>query len=131
MSESNTTLIFVYRAERGIFNTLSHTMHRVFSPATYECRLCQFTSSAFGMLRLWKEYLETRSEAKVFYHRKEFTADFPEMTEDPPLILASRQGDPRPQVLLYQADIESCADLNELILKLEHALASSSETTNT
>jgi hypothetical protein len=131
MPENKTTLIFAYRAERGIFNALSHTMHRVFSPATYKCRLCQITFSAVGMLHPWKAFLESRPEAKLFYHRKEFTADFPEMTEEPPLILASRQGDPRPQVLLYQADIESCADLNELILKLEHALASSIETTNT
>jgi len=83
MPEKNSTLIFVYRAERGIFNSLSHTMHRVFSPATYECRLCQITFSAVGMLHPWKEFLESRPEAKLFYHRKEFTADYlltPEFT---------------------------------------------------
>ncbi len=131
MNESNTTLIFVYRAERGIFNALSHTMHRVFSPATYECRLCQITFSAVGMLHPWKDFLESRPEAKLFYHRKEFTADFPGITEEPPLILASRQGAAQPQILLNRTDIETCADLDELILKLEQALASSTEATNT
>jgi hypothetical protein len=45
MSEDVTTLIFVYRADRRIFNTVSHTMHRLFSPETYECPLCQITFS--------------------------------------------------------------------------------------
>ncbi len=122
MPEQHNFLIFVYRAERGIFNTISHSMHRVFSPATYECRLCQFTSSAFGMLKLWKTYLESRPETKLFYHRKEFEATWPDIGEEPPLILESFSPLEQPRVLLGRHDIESCRNPQDLIQKLDRAL---------
>jgi len=118
MPEKNSTLIFVYRAERGIFNSLSHTMHRVFSPATYECRLCQITFSAVGMLHPWKEFLESRPEAKLFYHRKEFTADYPQVTSEPPLILKADPDSLSPEILFGCQEIENCADVDELIDQL-------------
>ena len=120
--EKQPTLIFAYRAERGFFNTLSHTMHRVFSPETYECRLCQFTFSAVGMLRPWKEFLESRPEAKIFYHRKEFQAAFPEVKEELPLILESNPNSNKVRVLLDRSAIESCSELEELIESLERKL---------
>ena len=116
------TLVFAYRAEKGIFNTISHTMHRVFSPATYECRLCQFTFSAIGMLRPWKEFLESRPEAKLFYHRKEFEEDFANIAAELPLILKMEPDDSAPEILLDRAGIESCNDILDLIDKLEHLL---------
>jgi hypothetical protein len=118
MPESATTLIFAYRAERGIFNSLSHTMHRVFSPATYECRLCQITFSAVGMLRPWKDFLESRPEAKRFYHRKEFVAAYPQVTAELPLILKTDPDSPSPEILLGREEIENCDDVDELIDKL-------------
>lgn len=118
MSENVTTLIFVYRAERGIFNAVSHTMHRVLSPETYECRLCQFTFSAVGMLRPWKDFLDSRPEAKLFYHRKEFESAYPTIKEELPLILRMEAGKPELEILLGRSEIENCANVDELIDKL-------------
>ncbi len=119
------TLIFVYRADRGFFNTISHTMHRIFSPETYECRFCQFTSSAFGMLRPWKDFLGSRPEAKIFYHRRGFEAAYPDVTSELPLILRDYSTGSQPEILLDRSDIEKCRDLNDLIEKLERALEQS------
>ena len=124
MTKDPATLILAYRAQRGVFNTINHTMHRVFSPATYECRLCQFTFSAIGMLRPWKNFLESRPEAKIFYHRREFTEDFPEITAELPLILKMEPGDSQPRILMDRDDIESCDDVDELMDRLERALDS-------
>lgn len=126
MPDKATTLIFVYRADRGFFNTISHTMHRVFSPHTYECRLCQITSSAVGLLRPWKGFLDSRPEAKAFYHRKEFEAAYPDINAELPIILETTSADPKPEVLLNKNDIESCRDLDDLIEKLEQALEDAS-----
>jgi hypothetical protein len=115
-------LIFVYRADRGLFNAVNHTMHRVFSPATYECRLCFFTTSTFGLLKPWKQFLDSRREKKLFYHRKEFEATGLDVDKEPPLILASTHPNSRLCVLLDRSQIESCADLDELIQKLKQAL---------
>ena len=93
-------------------------MHRVFSPATYECRLCQITFSAVGMLRPWKDFLESRPEAKRFYHRKEFAAAYPQVTAELPLILKTDPDSLSPEILLSREEIENCADVDELIEKL-------------
>lgn len=130
MTKASPTLIFAYRAKSGIFNTISHTMHRVFSPDTYECRLCQFTFSVIGMLRPWKNFLESRPEAKIFYHRKEFSKNFPNVTAELPLILMMKANDLEPQILLNHSGIESCADIEELIHKLECALEDADDGTN-
>ena len=127
MRAQPTTLIFAYRADRGIFNTITHTMHRVFSPATYECRLCQFTFSAVGMLKPWKNYLESRPEAKIFYHRREFRKDFPKITAELPLILKMEPGDSLPRILMDRDDIESCKDVDELMHRLKQAHDAPSE----
>ena len=122
MRAQPTTLIFAYRADRGIFNTITHTMHRVFSPATYECRLCQFTFSAVGMLKPWKNYLESRPEAKIFYHRREFRKDFPKITAELPLILKMEPDNSHPRILMDRDDIEGYEDVDELMHRLEQAL---------
>lgn len=121
------TLIFAYRAKSGIFNTITHTMHKVLSPATYECRLCQVTFSAVGMLRPWKEFLESRPEAKVFYHRREFAAEFPGITAELPLILKMEPDQSLPRILMDHDDIENCEDVDELIHRLAQILEAPAE----
>jgi len=119
--KNRATLILAYRAEKGIFNALTHTLHRVFSPDTYACRLCYFTNSAFGMLRPFKNYLEKRPERIKFYHRREFRNAFPEIDAELPLVLLQEPDAEKPHILLDRAGIESCSNLAELIGKLEDA----------
>lgn len=124
------TLTFAYRAERGTFNALTHTLHRVFSPETYECRLCYFTHSSSGMLRPFKDYLENRPEDIAFYHRKEFQSAFPEIDAELPLVLLQEPDSEKPHILLDRADIESCSRLSDLIEKLENASHTINSTTH-
>ena len=37
------SLLFVYNADSGFFNTLADIGHKLFSPATYPCQLCAIT----------------------------------------------------------------------------------------
>jgi len=43
------TIVFVYNADGGLFNTLSNIVHKIFSPETYRCKLCSITYSVLGM----------------------------------------------------------------------------------
>jgi len=70
------------------------------------------------MLRPWKDFLESRPEAKRFYHRKEFAAAYPQITDELPLILKTGPDSPSPEILLGRQEIENCADVDELIEKL-------------
>ncbi len=65
------TLIFVYNANSGLFNTLTDMAHKIFAPATYACNLCALTHSNFGMRKEWKQFIEGLGRAVEFLHADE------------------------------------------------------------
>jgi len=67
-----TKLIFVYNADSGMFNTLSDMAHKIFSPNTYECQLCQITHGNFSMRDNWKEFMAGISLPVEYLHRDEY-----------------------------------------------------------
>jgi len=79
-------LVMVYNADDGLFNAITDSIHKVFSPSTYECRLCSFTYGLVGMLRTWKQYLESIPMEKTFYHRPAFAKDYPDVKDALPAI---------------------------------------------
>lgn len=107
-------LILVYNADDGMFNAITDTIHKVMSPETYECRLCQFTYGMVGMLKKWKNFLETISFKKEFLHRNEFKSAYPDRNEDLPAIFIAN--DENKLELLVSADeMNGCDDLDALI----------------
>jgi hypothetical protein len=66
-------LIFVYNATSGFRNSFIDSAHKIFSPKTYECSLCDITFGIFKERAIWKKFrLETKREM-VFLHKDEFT----------------------------------------------------------
>jgi len=76
MSHNKKSLIFVYNADSGMFNTLSDIAHKIFSPDTYECNLCAITHSHFSMRKTWADFLETLNIELAFLHRDEWHQQF-------------------------------------------------------
>jgi hypothetical protein len=70
------TLVFVYNADSGLFNTLTDIAHKVLSPSTYACNLCALTHSPFGMRADWKHFLAELGQPLDFLHRDEFRRRF-------------------------------------------------------
>ena len=66
------TLVFVYNADAGFFNAVTDSVHKLLSPQTYACRLCQITHGTFGMLRSWRDVVAGLPCPVEFYHRDEF-----------------------------------------------------------
>jgi hypothetical protein len=67
-----TSMLFVYNADSGMFNTLTDIAHKIFSPQTYECNLCAITYGNFTIRAEWKEFLESLEIGLEFLHRDEF-----------------------------------------------------------
>lgn len=122
---SDTTIVFVYNAEEGFFNALSDTIHKVFSPETYQCSLCRFTYGLTGMVLPWKNYIDSLKERPVFLHRTEYKKAYPEFHADLPIIFLDR--DSAQTVLMTAQQIKECGDLETLIQRLSKRL---SEETN-
>lgn len=96
-------LIFVYNADSGLFNTFADIGHKIFSPATYPCDLCQLTHGYFSERTSWRAFVERLPIECEFLHRDQFAAQFPDITE------------PLPAVFLAHADqLERCMSAAEL-----------------
>lgn len=69
-------LIFVYNANSGARNALMDSMHKVFSPSTYECKLCDITYGLVSENRTWKKFRRNSERKMVFLHKDEFAKQY-------------------------------------------------------
>ncbi len=106
-------LIFVYNADQGVFNAITDTIHKVLSPSTYECQLCQFTYGMTTMHKKWRDYLVNLDVETVFLHRDEFLKKYPAIKVELPAIFVDDAGQMRP--FLTAEEINACSNLDALI----------------
>ncbi|TAI46881.1 GTPase [Flagellimonas allohymeniacidonis] len=69
-------LIFVYNANSGARNAILDSMHKVFSPATYDCNLCDITFGVVSENRAWKKFRKEHSADMMFLHKDEFNKQY-------------------------------------------------------
>ena len=74
---SGTSLLFVYNADSGFFNTLADIGHKLFSPATYPCQLCAITHGVLAERGAWRDFIGALDLPCEFLHRDQFQARFP------------------------------------------------------
>ncbi|PRX57874.1 GTPase [Flagellimonas meridianipacifica] len=69
-------LVFVYNANSGKKNAIVDSLHKVFSPSTYDCNLCDITYGVISENRTWKQFREDSTHDMIFLHRDEFTKKY-------------------------------------------------------
>lgn len=69
-------LIFVYNANSGTVNGYKDVLHKIFSPKTYECSLCEITYGVFSEKKSWKKFRETSNIEMKFLHKNEFLKEY-------------------------------------------------------
>lgn len=118
------TIVFVYNADSGLFNTLTDIAHKIFSPQTYECNLCAITYGNFGIRQEWQEFLETLDAELEFLHRDELLRDYGLAEVKLPAIF--RKSDAGLQLWISADEINQCRELAELKLMIRSRLATHS-----
>ena len=113
-------LVIVWNANGGWQHALMDSLHKVVSPGTYSCKLCQLTHGLAGPKAEWSKYIETIGGKVVIYHREEFkksliAENFPGIELPVVLIRRSEQW----QILLSKAEILQLKNLNELLNELK------------
>ena len=69
-------LIFVYNANSGFLDKIIDGAHKIMSPSTYDCNLCNITFGTFTEDELWKAFRENSAVSMEFYHKDEFLKQF-------------------------------------------------------
>ena len=105
-------LLFVYNADSGLFNTISDIGHKIFSPQTYDCRLCAITHGYFVERKAWRTFIEALAAECEFLHRDEFRRRYPANDTSLPAVLRVTRDGPVP--CMDSTQVAGCADLGDL-----------------
>lgn len=111
-SPQDTSLVFVYNADTGLFNTLADIGHKIFSPQTYQCDLCMLTHGYLSERGEWREFVEGLPLAAQFLHRDEFKRDYPQLDVAMPAVFLRQQGEMR--LCVNAGSLHDCNSLQEL-----------------
>lgn len=69
-------LIFVYDADSGTRNVVLDRVHKIVSPSTYGCNLCNITHGLFRENRKWKHFRQESAYQMIFFHKDEFLKQY-------------------------------------------------------
>jgi hypothetical protein len=120
MKEAPVKLVFVYNADSGLFNTVTDIAHKIFSPKTYNCKLCALSHGYFTEHKEWRTFIESLEIPMEFLHRDEFLQKYGEHKAELPAVFRS-QGDSL-MLCISRDELEACDDINELKKRVLKAL---------
>lgn len=109
-------LIFVYNANAGPLNAFIDTAHKMMSPSTYTCDLCQLTFGNFKEKEAWVRFRESVTTPLIFLHKNEFNKAYKSKwlpKYDFPIVLAEVQGGL--DVVISSEDFKHMNTVEELI----------------
>ena len=111
-------LLFVYNADSGLINAVFDSLHKAFSPSTYQCQLCAITYGHFSMNSKWKDFIESLPVKSRFLYRNEWLKEF-DQDEELPAIFAHSKNQLSP--IVSAQDFHNLS-LEELMEKISDAL---------
>lgn len=86
-------LVIVYNANAGLLAGAMDSIHKLFAPASYPCKLCALTYGLLAMKGEWRRFLDGLGMELVFHHRPDFRVAYPEQADWPlPLIALGDEG---------------------------------------
>jgi len=112
------TLVFVYNSDSGPISGLLDIGHKILSPKTYQCSLCDLTHDAFAEKEGWKEFRKSVGAPMEFLHRDEFEQKYNRSATYPVIF---RKNDEL-EVLMAKDAIDCIKSLDELIEAVREAL---------
>ena len=127
MIQKRPRLVLVYNADTGLIQALMHAVHKAVKPETYPCSLCALPYGAVSMRGDWKAFWEGLDADVEFYHRDDFTRDFPALGTGGmrevalPVVLISEAGE-EPRVMISNEELDAMEDVDALMARVSALL---------
>lgn len=113
-------IIFVYNANSGVMNTVLDIGHKILSPETYECNLCNITYGILTEKKEWKAFRESSNDELEFLHKDEFEQKY-QQVRDYPIVLMSNKNKELHE-LINKHDLNKMENAEQLIQKLQDSI---------
>jgi len=123
MNPEEATLLFVYNANSGMLNTIIDGAHKVLSPKTYACNLCDITYGMFAENKVWKKFRESNTLTFDFLYKDEFLQQYASKfghAYNFPIVLIKNKGDL--EVFIASKELNTLKTAQELIAVIEERL---------
>jgi hypothetical protein len=123
-NESNAKLIFVYNADSGLRNAIKDSAHKILSPKTYQCKLCDLTFGPFKEKKKWKKFRKESGVEMKFLHADEFEKLYKSKFRPSfilPVVLIENQYDL--DILISHEGLDELKSVDELINKIIRIIA--------
>ena len=117
-------VLFVYNANSGAANAVLDSMHKILSPSTYDCKLCELTFGTFSENRVWKKFRQNSNYKFQFLHKDEFLKRYKSKwlpKYDFPVALLI--GNDAMELLISSEDFEALKTTRQLIALVEARLS--------
>ncbi|WP_276165645.1 GTPase [Zobellia alginiliquefaciens] len=69
-------LVFIYNANSGLKSSLLDSAHKILSPSTYDCNLCDITFGVFTENKVWRKFREETDLEMEFLHKDEYQKQY-------------------------------------------------------
>ena len=92
------------------------TGHKIVSPQTYTCNLCQMTYGLFKEKKEWKDYRKSSQDEMEFLHKDEFEKKY-NQKRNYPLVMCEKDGELNE--LISPKDLSKLSTIEELIKLVE------------
>tara|TARA_R100000541_G_scaffold56474_1_gene65912 strand:- start:52 stop:423 length:372 start_codon:yes stop_codon:yes gene_type:complete len=119
----NPKLIFVYNANSGAVNSVLDSAHKLLSPQTYQCSLCELTFNALSEKPAWKKFRTTSAIEMVFLHKDEFLRQYQSKwlpKYNFPIILSEENNELH--IFMDAENLDTVDGVSELITEIEKRL---------
>ena len=116
-------LVFVSNANSGRKNALLDSLHKVFSPSTYNCNLCDITFGVVLENPTWIRFRKNSQYPMEFLHRDEFQKTYASKFGykfEFPIVLA--EGEKGLEVLISTQELNSLQTPEALIRLIEERM---------
>lgn len=112
-------ILFIYNADSGALNLAIDFAHKILSPTTYNCQLCNLTYGLLKEKRIWKEFRDSTKKELLFLYKDEFELDYKEHFEYPVIL---RKNEDELEVLMSRKEINGIDNVSELVDHLKQIL---------
>ncbi|MGK7942513.1 MAG: GTPase [Crocosphaera sp.] len=113
-------IIFVYNANSGLMNTVLDIGHKILSPETYNCNLCNITHGVLQEREEWKSFRESSTNELEFLHKDEFEKKYKQVKEYP-IVLMSNQKNELHEII-NKDELNQLNTVEGLIKKLQETI---------
>lgn len=111
-------LIFIYNGDSGKVNAVVDWAHKLVSPSTYQCDLCNLTYGTFGQKKEWKKFVDSLGIDAEFIHRNDVPTEFKDL--QPPTIVYLE--DESSTIILTADEFKDIKDLDQLMTTIKDRL---------